>query len=86
MKNMTVRGIDPSLSEKLHEAAKQAGKSVNTVVNESLKQYFGLAKEKKFTKVFSDMDHLFGRWGQETFDRVQGRIDAGRRIDEELWK
>jgi len=28
---------------------------------------------------------MFGRWSQEEFDKIQGKIDAERKIDKELW-
>jgi len=44
-----------------------------------------MKKEKQFTVVHHDMDHIFGRWSKEEFDRIQGKIDAERKIDKELW-
>ncbi|MBW2367643.1 MAG: antitoxin [Deltaproteobacteria bacterium] len=85
MKNMTVRGIDSNLTQKLKETAKLEGKSVNLVVVELLRKQLGLKKEKKFTRTYDDLDQLFGRWSQEEFDLIQGTIDAERTIDEELW-
>ena len=86
MKSMSVRGLDPELEEKLKQFAREEGKSVNQVVIEAMKKQFGLAKERKFTKIYRDLDHLFGRWSQEEFDRIQERIESGRKIDEELWR
>ena len=85
MKTMTVRGIDPELSEKLKIIAKKDGKSVNQVIIDSLKKYYGLQKEKKYTRVHHDLDHLFGRWSSKEFETIQGKIDKERKIDPELW-
>lgn len=85
MKTITIRGIDPVLSEKMKQAAKRESKSVNQVVIDAIKQHFGMIKEKKFTAVHHDLDHMFGRWSQEEFDRIQGKIDTERKIDKELW-
>jgi hypothetical protein len=46
MKTITVRGIDSVLSEKMKQAAKQEGKSVNQVVIDTMRQHFGMIKEK----------------------------------------
>jgi ribosomal protein S24E len=86
MKTMTVRGIDPIIAEKLRRAAKAQGKSVNQIVVETIQKSFGLDKQKKFTQTYDDLDHLFGKWSQEEFDQIQGKIDAERTIDEELWQ
>ena len=85
MKTMTVRGIDSALSEKMKQAANQEGKSVNQVVIDTIRRHFGMIKEKKFTAVYHDLDHIFGRWSQEEFDKIQGKIDKERKIDKELW-
>ena len=85
MKTITVRGIEEDLAEKLKDIAKIEGKSVNQLILETLKKSWGFEKEKKFTKVHHDMDHLFGRWSKKEFERIQGKIDAERKIDAELW-
>lgn len=86
MKNMTVRGIDPVLAGKLKETAEQQSKSVNQLVVETLRERFGVTPQKGFSTVHHDMDHLFGKWTIEEFQRIQGEIDAQRQIDPELWK
>jgi len=85
VKTITVRGLEPSLAGKLKQAASKEGKSVNQFVIDSLKKLLGEEKEKRFTVVHHDMDHLFGSWSQEEFDTIQGKIDSERKIDEELW-
>ena len=86
VKNMTLRGLDPQLADKLQQTAKQEGKSVNQFVLETLKKRLGLEKEKRFTAVHHDMDHLFGRWSKREFGEIQAKIDAERQIDGELWQ
>ena len=86
MKNMTLRGLDLQLADKLRQAAKQEGKSINQFVLETLKTRLGFQKEKRFTAVHHDMDHLFGKWSTQEFEEIQGKIEAERTIDEELWR
>jgi hypothetical protein len=86
MKNMTVRGIDSTLDEKLKETAIRQSKSVNQLVLETLQERFGVKPGKGFSAVHHDMDHLFGRWTAEEFEQIQGSIDAQRKIDPELWE
>lgn len=85
MKTITVRGLDSSLALKLKQTAKKEGKSVNQFVIDSIKRLLGEEKEKRFSVEHHDMDHLFGRWSQEEFEKVQGKIDSERKIDQELW-
>ena len=86
MKTMTIRSVDPLLVDKMKNLAKQQNKSLNQFVIDILKQYMGMKKEKKFTAVYHDLDHLFGRWSEKEFNRIQGKIDSERKIDRELWK
>ena len=86
MKTLTVRGVEPNLSDTLKYIAKRQGKSVNQVVIDALKKYSGFDKERRFTQVHHDLDNLFGRWTQEEFNEIQNKIDTARRIDPELWK
>ena len=85
LKSMTVRGLDPQLAAKLREVAAREGKSVNQVALDALRKHFGLDRSRRFTEVHQDMDHLFGRWDEEEFARIQRKIDSGRRVDPELW-
>ncbi len=86
VKTLTVRGVEPELSDALKDMAKRQGKSVNQIVIDALKKHAGFQKEKKFTRVHHDLDDLFGRWTQQEFNVIQGKIDTERRIDPELWK
>ena len=85
MQTITVRGLDPELANKLKQSAKQEGKSVNQFMLDTIKKHLGEEKEKKFSVVHHDMDHLFGKWSQKEFERIQGKIDSERKIDKELW-
>ncbi len=86
MKTLTVRGVEPELSDTLKNMAKRQGKSVNQIVIDALKKHSGFEKERKFTQVHHDLDDLFGRWTQKEFNEIQSKIDTERRIDPELWK
>ncbi|MCE2449764.1 MAG: antitoxin [Candidatus Latescibacteria bacterium] len=86
MKNMTLRGLDPQLAAKLREVAEREGKSVNQTVLDALRRQFGLDKSRRFTEVYHDLDHLFGRWDEDEFTRIQQKIDSERRTDSELWQ
>ena len=43
-------------------------------------------KEKKYTQEHNDLDHLFGKWTDAEFDKIQGIINSQRKIDLELWE
>ena len=86
MKTITVRGLDETIAENLKRVAKQEEKSVNQFILDTLKERLGLKKEKKYTAVHHDLDHLFGIWSESEFKRIQGKIDSERKIDRELWQ
>ena len=85
MKTITVRGVESVLAEKLKQAARKEGKSVNQLVLDTIRLHLGIKKKKRFTVIHHDMDDLFGRWSEDEFERIQGKIDSERRIDGELW-
>jgi len=86
MKAITIRGIDSSVSSKLKQVAKNEKKSVNQLVLDMIKQNIGMQKQKKYTKKYNDLDHLFGKWTDAEFDKIQGIINSQRKIDLELWE
>jgi hypothetical protein len=86
MGSISIRGLDDELSSLLKKAAATEKMSVNQFVLETIKKHLGLAKEKRFSQEWHDLDGLFGQWSDEEFDQIQGKIDDERQIDEELWK
>lgn len=86
MKAITIRGVDADMAERLKQAALKQGKSVNQMVIDIIKKDLGIDKEKQYSRVYSDLDHLFGRWTDDEFKSVQGKIDGERIIDRDLWK
>lgn len=86
MGSISIRSVDEQLADRLKQQARVSKKSVNQLVLEILKRHVGLEKEKRFTREYDDLDALFGRWSEEDFRQIQGKIDNERRIDEELWR
>ena len=86
MGSISIRNVDEQLAKALKHQSKSSNKSVNQLVLDILRRHVGLEKEKRFTKTYDDLDTLFGRWSENDFTRIQGKIDDERRIDEELWK
>ena len=86
MKAITIRGIDSSVSSKLKEVASNEKKSVNQLVLDMIRQNIGMQKRVKYTKKYDDLDHLFGKWTDAEFEKIQGIINSQRKIDLELWE
>ena len=85
MKAITIRGIDSSVSAKLKQTAKNEKKSVNQLIVDMIKQNMGMQQKKRYTKKYNDLDHLFGKWTDAEFEKIQGIINSQRKIDMELW-
>ena len=86
MKTVTIRGIEPEVSEKLKSTAAKQGKSINQLTIEIIKESLGLKKEKKYSREYDDLDDLFGRWSEDEFKEIHAKISKERQIDQELWK
>ncbi|MBT4363638.1 MAG: antitoxin [Desulfobacteraceae bacterium] len=86
MKAISIRGIEPEVSDKLKKIAQKDGKSVNQFIVDMIKQNMGMQKEKKYSKTYNDIDHLFGRWSASEFKKISKSIESQRKIDMELWK
>lgn len=85
MKTLSIRGVDEDLGKLIKIAAKKEEKSVNNFVLDVLRKQIGGGKEKRFSREWHDLDALFGTWSAEEHAAIQGRIDAQRQIDAELW-
>jgi len=85
MKAISIRGIEKEVAEKLKHNAKKDGKSVNQYVVDMIRQNIGMQKEKKYSKIYNDLDHLFGKWSESEFNEIKNSIDSQRKIDTELW-
>ncbi len=86
MKAITIRNVEPMVSEKLKSEAKKQGKSINQFIIDMIEQNLGFKKKKKYTNIYNDLDHLFGKWTEAEFNQIQRKVDQGRKIDAEIWE
>ena len=85
MKAITIRGVEPVVAEELKLTAAKQNKSLNQLVLEFIKKNLGMEKEKKYSRDYDDLDHLFGSWDEEEFNAIQNKINQERKIDQDLW-
>ena len=85
MKAITIRGVESVVAEKLKQTAVKQNKSLNQLVLEFIKKNLGMVKEKKYSREYDDLDHLFGSWDEEEFNTIQNKIKQERQIDQDLW-
>lgn len=77
----TIRNLPPELDKTLRQKSKKTGKSLNTVVLETLVKGSGLANKPVINH---DLDFMIGSWVEDPeFDKV---VEEHDRIDEEMWK
>ena len=86
MKAITIRGVEPEVAENLKIAAGKQDKSVNQFILDLLKTDLGLKKQKEFSRIYDDLDDLFGRWNNDEFAKINTAIASQRQIDDEIWK
>jgi len=86
VKTITIRKIDEQLAELLKQKARKEQKSVNQLLLDTIRGSLGLLQEKPFTAEYHDLDHLFGKWSEEEFENIQGKIEQIRIIDRDLWQ
>ena len=85
MKAITIRGVDPELSEKLKQKARLQGKSTNRLILDMIKKELGCEKEKQYSRRYKDLDDLFGKWSESEYQNISNKIEEERQIDQELW-
>lgn len=86
MKTFTIRGIDEELHSKLKARAKSEAISVNRWILKTLRQVMGLEKERDHTRVYRDLDFLFGTWSEDEYRAFQESQETFQKIDEEIWQ
>ena len=86
MKVVTIRGIEPEVSERLKILSAKQGKSINQLTVEIITEGLCLAKEKKYSREYDDLGDLFGRWNDDEFKEINAKITNERQIDQELWQ
>jgi len=86
MRSITIKDIEPEIAQKLKKTAAKQGKSINQLALEIIKKSLQHEKNTKYSIEYTDLDHLFGRWSDDDFKLIAGKINNERKIDRELWE
>lgn len=78
---LTVRGVPLHVKSALCKRARSEGKSLNTVLVETLSAAAGAATP---TGRFTDLDHLAGAWVEDA--ECEAALRAQDQVDESLWQ
>ena len=85
MKQLTVRGVDDFLDQRLKQEAQEKGISVNRYVLEVLRDATGQLEQTASSPRFHDLDHLAGTWDEAMLVEFEALTAEQRPIDEVLW-
>ena len=83
MRQLTVRGFDDELSNRLKGLAQREGISLNQAALRLLRKGAGLPETSG--AIGHSLDHLFGVWTQDEFEKFNKELEVFETIDEELW-
>ncbi len=85
MKTLTIRGIDPVLSNAIKSLAMENQESINQTALKILKDAAGVSSKPVF-RSFTDLDTLAGTWSEDDEEQFNQVVEYFNKIDQELWK
>ena len=86
MNQLTVRGFDDELSDRIQRLAQREGISLNKAVLTLLRKGAGLTDSAGAPgTVGSSLDHLIGTWTQDEADAFNAVLQDFETIDESIW-
>ena len=87
MNQLTVRGFDDELAERIRRLAKRDGTSLNQAALKLLRKGAGLIDPASGPDtVGSSLDHMIGSWSADEAAELDAAIDAFEVIDEAAWR
>lgn len=81
MRYLSIRNIPDALGERLLEARRESGESLNTTVIELLSQALGVDGRKS-----NGLGALAGGWSRDEHQAFEHAIAVTEQVDEELWR
>ena len=87
MNQLTVRGFDDELSERIRRLAKRDGTSLNQAALKLLRKGAGLADPaQKADTVGVSLDLLIGSWSDDEAAELDAALEEFEVIDEAAWQ
>ncbi len=87
MNQLTVRGFDDELAERIRRLAKRDGTSLNQAALKLLRKGAGLADPgREPDTVGSSLDPLIGSWSDDEADELDAALEEFEVIDEAAWR
>ena len=86
MQQLTVRGFEPELADRIRRLAQQERISLNQAVLRLLRRGAGLDRDQAADNtVGSSLDHFIGRWTGRQADEMDRALADFDSIDESMW-
>lgn len=87
MNQLTVRGFDDELADRMQQLAKDEGISLNQAALKLLRKGAGLTSGTGDAgPVGSSLDHLIGTWSAAEADELDAALEEFAIIDEAIWR
>ena len=87
MNQLTVRGFDDELAERIQRLAKRDGTSLNQAALKLLRKGAGLADPaQKVDTVGASLDRLIGSWSDDEAAELDAALEEFEVIDEAAWR
>lgn len=84
MKTITIRGIEPELSNAIKSLAMENKESINQTALKILKDATGISIKPVF-RVYNDLDPFAGTWSEDDERQFNQGVESFNKIDQELW-
>lgn len=86
MHQLTIRGFDDELADRIRQLASREGISLNRAVLKLLRRGAGLGERNHKPNVVGDsLDHLIGTWTKEEAAEMNRALEDFSLIDEDMW-
>ena len=87
MNQLTIRGFDEELANRIRELARREGISLNRAVLRLLRRGAGLGEGNRDADTVGDsLDHLIGTWTEEELSEMDRALEDLSRVDEAKWR
>ena len=87
MNQITVRGFDDELAERIRRLAKRDGTCLNRAALKLLRKGAGLADPSQGPDIVgSSLDHLIGSWSDDAAAELDAALEEFEVIDEVAWR
>ena len=87
MTQLTVRGFDEELAEKIRSLARREGISLNKAALRLLRCGAGLGESQaEAGRVGPSLDHLCGTWSEKDEREFLEAVSRTGQVDEEMWR